>query len=651
MNRNKLYNRFQFIGFVLVCLPGLFFQAKGQNDFSFQKIKPDLIKNANAVIRVEEDYFEILSKSEARLRHRFVITILNEKGEDEHTQMYVGYDKFTKITEISGTVYDANGKTVKKLKNADITDFGYGIAGDEISDARVKVADFGKKSFSYPYTIEFSYETRDRNMMFYPRWNPFKRSRTSIEYSGFKVKTPAGFIFRYKEYNGAPALTKTAGADGLPLYQWSLTDKAAMEIESYPLPDNELLPMILTAPSDFEIQEYSGNFNRWEDLSKFYYTLNKDRDALPQATVTEIKSLTKDVKTEREKVLLLYKWMQSRTRYVSIQLGIGGWQTIDATTVATKGYGDCKALTNFMIAALKQAGITSYAALIKAGENAEMNPDFPSSQFNHVIACVVLPKDTMWLACTSQTTSANFMGSFTGNRQALLVMQDGGKLVTTHLYDTSQNTRKRTTNVNIEENGVGHLRVQTNYAGIQQESRERLLHNYTQEEQKKWLLSNLELPNIDLEKFEYEKGKDILPVISEKLNITVRNCATRTGPRLFLKPNLLTRSLELPSNTSEHKGDFYLPVTDYNLTDSDTITFEIPESMKPESSLPLFKIESAFGSYEVKSVFENSKLIYSRRLSVKGGRYTATDYPKWIDFIKKVRKADRSQVVFIENKS
>ena len=650
MNKNKWFNRLKGIGFLLVCLPGLFFQAKGQTDFSFQKIKPDLIKNANAVIRFEEDYFEILSKSEAKLHHRFVVTILNEKGEDEHSQMYVGYDKFTKITEISGTVYDANGKSVKKLKNGDITDFGYGIAGDEISDARVKVADFGKKSFAYPYTIEFSYETRDRNMMFYPKWNPFKRAKTSIEYSVFKMKTPAGFMFRYKEYNGAPALAKSAGSDGLPLYQWSLTDRAAIEPESYPLPDNELLPMVLTAPSDFEIQEYSGNFNRWEDLSKFYYTLNKDRDALPQATVTEIKSLIRDAKTEREKVLLLYRWMQSRTRYVSIQLGIGGWQTIDATTVATKGYGDCKALTNFTIAALKQAGISSYAALVKAGDDAEMNPDFPSSQFNHVIACVVLPKDTMWLECTSQTTSADFMGSFTGNRQALLVMPDGGKLVATHQYGTSQNTRNRTTNANIEENGVGHLRVQTNYAGIQQESRDRLLHNYTQEEQRKWLLSNLELPNIDLEKFEYEKGKDILPVISEKLNITVRNCATRTGPRLFLKPNLLTRSLELPANISEHKGDFYLPVTRYNLTDSDTITFEIPALMKPESLLPAFKLESAFGSYEVKSVFENNKLFYSRKLSVKGGRYNAADYPKWIEFVKKVRKADRAQVVFIENK-
>lgn len=638
----------------LVC-PFLLFsifasQVRAQNDFSFGRINPVLLTDANVVIRVDEDYFEILSKSEAKSHHHFVVTILNEKGEDEHNEMYVGYDKFTKITDMSGAIYDASGKQVKKLKGSDIQDFGYGAAGDDISDARIKIANFGKKSYAYPYTIEFSYDIRDRNMMFYPKWKPRAKENASVEYSSYKIKTPVGFTFRYKEYNGVPTVVKSADTDGSPIYQWTLKNQPVVSAVSYPLPDNEFLPMVLTAPSDFEIQEYTGNFNRWEDLSKFYYTLNKDRDALPAATVAEIKSIIKDAKSDREKVLLLYKWMQSRSRYVSIQLGIGGWQTIDATTVANKGYGDCKALTNFMIASLKQAGITAHAALIRAGDEPEMNLDFPSSQFNHVIACVVLQKDTMWLECTSQTTAANFMGSFTGNRQALLVMPEGGKLVKTHYYDSPQNIRNRNIKVKMEASGNGYLQVKTVYGGLQQETRENLLHNYNHEEQRKWLLSHLELPDMELEKFEYEKGKDNVPVISEKIDLKVRNCATRTGTRLFVKPNLLTRSIELPTNTEERKEDFYLPLTNFNLTDSDSVTFDIPKEMKQESSLPSFQVESVFGSYSVKTVYENNTLFYTRKLSMKGGRFPAADYPKWIDFVKKIRKADRAQVVFVENK-
>ncbi|MCF2445481.1 DUF3857 domain-containing transglutaminase family protein [Dyadobacter sp. CY345] len=621
------------------------------HDFSVSKIPLELLKDANAVIRLDEETFEILSKSEAKQRNRLVVTILNEKGEDTYSEMMVRHDKFTKITDLAANIYDADGKLIRKIKSSDIKEFGYGIVGNDITDARFKVVDFGRKSYPYPYSIELSYDTRDRNMMSYPSWVPTNNGRSSIEYSSFKIKTPIGFTFRYKEYNGASPVKKTFDTDGLPLYEWTMRNHAVLDKTPYPLPENEFLPRVLTAPVAFEIQEYSGVLNNWEDFSKFYYTLNKDRDQMPAETIAEIKSVVKDARTDREKVLLLYKWLQARSRYVSIQLGIGGWQTIDAMTVAAKGYGDCKALSNFMAASLKQVGITSYVALIKAGDEAENNLDFPSNQFNHVIACAILPKDTIWLECTSQNTSAGFMGSFTGNRKALLVMPEGGKLVTTHFYESEENVVNRVINAKLDEKGNGQLSVRTNFKGMQQEARERLLYVYTKEEQKKWLLSNLELPNMELENIEYSKTDNEVPVVTEKLRILVRNCATRTGDRLFVKPNLLTRQLALPNSSKEQTTDFYLPPSDYNFTDSDSVSFEIPAGLKLETSLPNLKIESVFGIYTVKVEFDNNRLFYLRNVTMKGGRFSSADYPKWIDFLKKIRKADRSQIVFVESKT
>ncbi len=646
MKINNSYRRF-FSPVILLAFH--FGTCLAQQDYAVSKISASLLADANAVVRWDESFFEIKSKSEARQTHKYAVTILNEKGEEEHSQTVVSYDKFTKIADLSGAVYDADGKLLRRLKAADISDYSYGISGDDISDARFKVANFGKKSYPYPYTIEFSSEIRDRNMMFYPRWMPETDNKTSVEQSSFRIKAPAGFKFRYKEYNGAPAAIKTTDADGSGVFVWTIQNLPVSKPDNYPLPGIESEMMVLAAPSDFEIQDYSGNFNSWSDLSKFYYTLNAGRDVLPPATIAEIKSLVRNAKSDKEKIMLIYKWVQARSRYVSIQLGIGGWQTIDALTVAAKGYGDCKALTNFTLASLREAGVTCYPALIRAGEEARIKFDFPSSQFNHVIACAIASKDTIWLECTSQTSAPNFMGTFTGGRHALLVMPDGGKLVTTPTYKSADNVRRSSSVVNLEANGNGIIEVRTIYSGLQQESRKGVIHSYSSEEQKKWLLSHINLPSMDLKQFELSEGKGQEPSVTEILSLNVRNCATKTGSRLFVKTSLLSRPFELPA-ANERNSDFYLPFSDYDFTDLDTVAYQVPAGYKLETTLPSFQISSQFGVYETKTRFENSRLICSRKVVLNGGRYAAADYAAWIDFLKKVRKADRAQVVFVENK-
>lgn len=622
----------------------------GQADFSVARIKPELVKDADAVVRVDEILWDIKSQAEAVRTTRLVVTIFNETGEGHYGTLMVGYDKFNRVADLSGTLYDEYGKQVKRLKNSDIEDYGNGVSGDDISDSRMKRASFGKKSYQYPYTIEYVHEVRTRNMMFYPNWTPEPEEGCAAEYSVFRIKAPAGFDFRYKEYNGAPAVKKSKGAEGADIYEWTARDYVRKKSDDlYPLPDNDRSPLVEVAAAAFEVQDYKGNFTSWEDLSRFYYTLNAGRDVLPPGMQDEVKAVVKDARSDREKIERIYKWMQGRTRYVSIQLGIGGWQTIDAATVARTGYGDCKALTNFTLAALKVAGVPAYAALIRAGKEARIRPDFPMSRFNHVIACAVAGKDTVWLECTSQKTSPNFMGSFTGSRPALLVMPSGGKLVTTPDYKASQNVKASQASVKLSDTGDGAIETRAVYTGLQHEPRMSVVQQATKEEQMKWLVSHINLPSMDLQRFELTEVLDREPSVLEKLSLNVRNCATKTGTRLFIKPSLMARTFELPA-TAERTTDFYLPVSDYNFTDLDTVSYDVPANYKLETTLPAFQIASAFGSYELKTSYENNKLICARKVVMNGGRYGSKDFAAWVDFLKKIRKADRTQVVFVENK-
>ena len=47
----------------------------------------------------------------------------------------------------------------------------------------------------------------------------------------------------------------------------------------------------------------------------------------------------------REKIRVLYRYLQQNHRYISVQVGIGGMQPISASAVYTNGYGDCKGLS------------------------------------------------------------------------------------------------------------------------------------------------------------------------------------------------------------------------------------------------------------------------------------------------------------------
>ena len=82
--------------------------------------------------------------------------------------------------------------------------------------------------------------------------------------------------------------------------------------------------------------------NSWKNYGIWKNQLLDRRDNLPVETINTIKQLTNGLSTKKEKVKKVYEFVQSKTRYVSVQLGIGGWQPFTAEIVDKYGYGDCK---------------------------------------------------------------------------------------------------------------------------------------------------------------------------------------------------------------------------------------------------------------------------------------------------------------------
>src|SRR6516164_10140010 len=89
--------------------------------FSALTIADSLKKDANVVEQYSERIYEIKSPGKAILQERHVYTILNESG-NRYGNYRSYYDKFLKIENISGKLYDATGKEVRHAKKKDMQD-------------------------------------------------------------------------------------------------------------------------------------------------------------------------------------------------------------------------------------------------------------------------------------------------------------------------------------------------------------------------------------------------------------------------------------------------------------------------------------------------------------------------------------------------
>ncbi len=626
----------------LLLLSGVVVKA-GDGDYAVSKIAPALLKSANAVLRLEELKFEINSTRETIETRRFVITILNEKG-DHWADFSERYNKYISINDFEGILYDANGRQLKRIKRKDLVDLS-GVSDESLmDDSRIKQYNFYYRV--YPYTVEYTVQIENKSTLFFPMWAPQAGDNLSVESSTISIISSPDYLVRYKAFK-YPKEPEVKQEKNKKIMTWSAKNMNAIIREPYSPMWFELTTVVIFGPTEFQMDDYKGNMRNWQDFGKFVHSLRQGRDQLPPHVKQAVHAIADPLKDQKEKIARLYEYMQKHTRYISIQLGIGGWQPFPASDVAAKGYGDCKALTNYMYSLLQEAGIKSYYAIIRAGKNAKyITEDFPSQQFNHVILCVPLSaKDSVWLECTSQTMPAGYLGDFTSDRPALLVDENGGKLVRTPRYTMNENLQSRVIKASLEENGTLKVVANNAYSGMQQDDIHGMIHSLSKEKVKEYLREELNFATYDINTFDYLENRSSLPVINETLDITVSNYATITGKRLFIVPNVMTRTGGKLSTDTARKYDILLH---FEYRDIDSVEISLPAGYTPESMPKDVTIKSRFGKYTASIKLKENKLFYYRTMEHYSGRFPAEQYEDLAEFTNAVYKADRTRVVLVK---
>jgi transglutaminase-like putative cysteine protease len=606
-----------------------------QDNYDVDLIPANLRNRANACIRNEETTIDMRSPDNVMLNVKKAITVFNQNGEDE-ARLVIYYDKNISIKAIKGEVYNSVGKLINKFSQNDFADMSAADGFSLFVDSRVK--HYLPSVNQYPYTLVYNYEIRNKQNLIIPDWNPKLADDVSVEKSSytFICKPTDQIRIKTQNYNGAPEVTTD---EKQKKTIWKVSNILAVRTEPYSPSHETYTTSIQIAPQDFYYYNHKGNYTNWQELGKWIYDdLLKERKALPPATIQMVKDLVKNEKTDKEKARKIYQYLQDKTRYISVQIGIGGFQPIAASEVDRLGYGDCKALVNYMQSLLSAADIDSYYCVVEAGsEKKSMDPKYASMvQGNHIILCMPLKGDTTWLECTSQKIPFGFLSDFTDDRLVLACTPEGGKLLHTPKLTTTENLQTRKATLTIQADGSVAGKMNTVYAGSQYENQESLIGKSITE-QHKLLKEAYNIDNIDFETVTFAQKKDIAPKLTEDITINIRNYAPVNGNKMFLQLNAFNVKRSIPEIRNRT-----LPVyINRGYTDEDTIVYILPDNVNPELIIGQNKtFKSAFGEYVCKANLEGNKLTYYRKFVLNDGTFPAEQYSEFSKFINDVNSAD-----------
>lgn len=606
--------------------------------YPVSEISETLKKNASAVIRKENTIVEINKIDEIVYRNLSVVTILN-KDAISFSIPKIFYEKGDVVSNVKVTVYDEKGAKLKSYSKSDFTDMAANPQGTFYSDSRAMVLPYTPSSF--PYTVEFSYDQKDQNTIFIPDFTPFSSYNVSLEKSSFKIINKSGINLRSKTYESpykyAVAEVNDSGNEKTYSYQ---NVQAIDNVEMVPNPQ-KILPKVSFSLDQFNLVGKKGNITSWKDFGLWYHNnlLTPVSVSTPQIK-SEIAALNLSGSTD-DKVKKIFQYMQSKTRYIFVALGIGGWQPMTPDEVQKKGYGDCKGLTNYMKTLLDEAGIPSHYAIINSNSSpVSFDVDFPKMAGNHAILVIPTEKGNIWLENTSQDIAYNHLSYSTTDRNVLAVKSTGIDIMETPSYTAQQSKEKQVLNIQINPDKTISGKGKFTYTGNQYDFNLAYvsLSQKDKNEAMKSKFSSLNFESVEMNNFVNNKD---LASIDFDLNFKATNYSKMMGD------SFIFRAVPIYSSGFYHNDENrQLPFENrFSYEDEYEIVYQIPANYIVEEMPQNGMLTSDFGTYLLSFEKKDDKIIVKRHVNIKKGIFSKEKYNDYVSFRKKIMNADNSKIL------
>ncbi len=476
-------------------------------------------------------------------------------------------------------------------------------------------------------------------------WTDYDFDKTNIMLDEeLDIDVPADRPVKLKDKPGMdPKITE---ANGRRIYHWTNSHlerdddtKDKDKKKKWKSPDDDRPDVELTS------------FVSWEQVGRWYASLEKDRRAPSSEVRAKAAELTKGLATDMDRIEALYDYVAKNFRYVSLSLGLGRYQPHAAADVLHDQYGDCKDKHTLLASLLEAEGFHASSVLINSSR--KLDPDMPSpSQFDHVITMLPLgsgkKQQEVWMDTTAEVAPFRLLAYPLRDKLALVIPPDG----TPHLENTPADTPMPDAEISEVEakiNQIGKLEAHVHYTFRgDEELMLRSIFRRVPEAQWQRVIENV---NAGM-------GGEIS-------NLKISDPAATREPFTMsydiAKPNYL--------DWSKRKSDLTLPLCQFNLQDFGNgddidpaadplklgpkaeyvykITLDLPAKYTAQAPLP-FSLERDYADYQATYKLDGTVFTATRTLNMRQDQIPVARVEDYAAFRHAVM-SDLGQALSVEN--
>jgi hypothetical protein len=603
------------------------------NDLPGQEDFPDY----GAVILFDQGKMEILGSAEKRFsvfeRHRMV-KIFNESG-FKYANIAISYNPGSKIEKIFARTISPVGK-ITVLDEKDIYDVTLFPEYVYFSDQRAK-------KFTFPAVekgtiIEYKYTMSIKKSTFGNSWD--FQSAVPVLSSRFILVKPGEWDVHYR-VNNIEVLTEMSEAQAgfKSFHKWEARDVPALDIEPAMPPQNEIIGSLLISPI---------GINRWDQIGQWYYDLIQPQTKSGKVITETAHELLHDIDHNNKKLKLIYEWVRDKIRYLSISIGIGGYQPHPAGEVIKNRYGDCKDMTTLLCALARAAGINVYQVLVRTKQNGLTDTSLTTqSIFNHVIAfCPSAGDSGIWMDATEKGCPFGHLPWYDQGIQGLVIKDKGEvQFMSTPVVPADSNYVYFQWQIDFDTTGNVLITGRTKYWGAQADELREELKEAGPLEKKNWLESYLakRASGIDVHSFQVE-GLDTIadPLVVSYIFRSAAFARHVSNGFAFYPGDIMNLNLYdyFPAQNRKHPVRFR-----FGFQSEIDLKIHIPVNWQFDISHTVDSLNSPFGTFSQNWLYRENILSVKEKYRLYGYDIGIEEYPKFKEFLNTILNKCNKQVM------